>query len=122
MKTSLRAASAGKKLGAKLAKQMAGPVGTTLDHSDTEAETDGFATESEWGERLASSRPLALLSSTISFWLPYSMVLVSTQPIFNLLQDSIRISWARYHEDLSLFSLSMHNLLHLKGMSFFSSG
>ncbi|KAI5480077.1 hypothetical protein MNV49_002042 [Pseudohyphozyma bogoriensis] len=69
---------------------------------------------SEWGDSKATARPLAPSSGSLPFWLPYSLIIVSSAPIYSLLMDILRISWARCHQDVATFALSMHNLLHFK--------
>lgn len=55
-------------------------------------------TESEWGDSAAVVRPLAPLPDSVPFWLPFGLLLISEFPLYNLLSDVLRISWARYHQ------------------------
>ncbi|KDE07824.1 hypothetical protein MVLG_01919 [Microbotryum lychnidis-dioicae p1A1 Lamole] len=121
----VRAARSGKKLGAKLAKQLKSPMGAVLrdgrdwtragnetDTTEFDLETDGFATESEWGDSAATASPLADLPVGLPLWLPYSLILISHAPVYNILSDILRISWARYHQDIASHSLQMERILH----------
>ncbi|SCV71006.1 BQ2448_3768 [Microbotryum intermedium] len=121
----VKAARSGKKLGAKLAKQLKSPMGAVLtegrdwtragndtDTTELDLETDGFATESEWGDSAATASPLADLPVGLPLWLPYSLILVSHAPVYNILSDILRISWARYHQDIASHSLQMERILH----------
>ncbi|GAA6063842.1 hypothetical protein JCM10212_003589 [Sporobolomyces blumeae] len=47
-----------------------------------------------------------------SYWLPYCLTLVSTSPLYNLLSDALRVSWARYYQNLSLHTAQMHHVLN----------
>ncbi|GAA5832149.1 hypothetical protein JCM11251_004256 [Rhodosporidiobolus azoricus] len=112
---------AGRKLGQKLERQMksalgAVPEGGTLlgggIGSETEAETEGQFTESEWETVASSSAPLAALPPpSIPFWLPYSLILISPFPLYNLLRDYLALSWARYHQDIASHALQMERVL-----------
>ncbi|KAK4701078.1 hypothetical protein P7C70_g5159, partial [Phenoliferia sp. Uapishka_3] len=117
----VKAASAGKKLGRRLAAQLASPMGAVMrDGRDwrsagdtTDGETDGgYMTESEWGDNLAAARPLAPVPASVPFWLPFSLVLVSQTPLYDLLSDVLRISWARYHQDIQTHSRHMAFMLN----------
>ncbi|KAL8283666.1 hypothetical protein RQP46_005461 [Phenoliferia psychrophenolica] len=115
-----KAASAGRKLGARLERQMASPMGAVLrerrewsmgDFND--GDTDGgYATETEWGDSPARSRSLAPMQGSHALWIPIALVLVSQIPIYNLLSDVLRISWARYHKDPGLQSRHMRLILN----------
>ncbi|GAA5895118.1 hypothetical protein JCM5296_000885 [Sporobolomyces johnsonii] len=116
-----KAAKAGKKLGEKLAQQMESPMGAVPDdgrawakgaYSDTEGETEANVTESEWEASVAAAAPLADLPSSTPFWLPYALVLVSTSPVYSLLSDVLRISWARYSQSIVSHSLQMERVLN----------
>ncbi|TIA88949.1 hypothetical protein E3P81_03195 [Wallemia ichthyophaga] len=45
------------------------------------------------------------------FWLPYSLTLVSTHPIYDVLADYLSISWAMHSRDISSHSATMKSLL-----------
>ncbi|KAL8283718.1 hypothetical protein RQP46_005513 [Phenoliferia psychrophenolica] len=115
-----KAASAGRKLGARLAKQMASPMGSVVREGrewgrgdTTDGETDGgYVTESEWGDSAATAQPLPQIQATQPLWLPFALVLVSQIPLYNLLSDVLRISWARYHQDFSMHSRHMRLILN----------
>ncbi|BGP12761.1 hypothetical protein JCM10213v2_000678 [Rhodosporidiobolus nylandii] len=116
-----KAARAGKKLGEKLQRQMSSPMGAVPDDgkawangvtSETEAETEGAVTETEWEAAVAAAAPLADLPSSLPLWLPYSIVLVSTCPLYSLLRDAVALSWARYHTDIASHTLQMERILN----------
>ncbi|ORY73405.1 hypothetical protein BCR35DRAFT_354095 [Leucosporidium creatinivorum] len=123
-----KAAKAGRKLGEKLERQLRSPLGAVVGDgvgwnieggggvSETEGETEGFVTESEWGDASSvagqASAALAHLTPSTPFWLPYALILVSEAPVYNLLTDILRISWARYHQDIASHSLQMQRVLH----------
>lgn len=103
-----KAAAAGRKFGERLARQQAtgGIVGAARGKSggnvtsggETEFETEVYM-ESEWEGRgaaplNASATELPFLKSS-TFWLPYALTLISKYPIYDLLSDTLRLSWAR---------------------------
>lgn len=104
-----KAAAAGRKFSERLARQQAngGPVGAArgkinggnvTSGGETEFETEVYM-ESEWEGRgsaplNASASELPFLKSSI-FWLPYALTLISKYPIYDLMTDTLRLSWAR---------------------------
>lgn len=104
-----KAAAAGRKFGERIARQQASgvPVGSKVrgngagnvtSGGETEFETEVYM-ESEWEGRgsaplSASTTELPFLKSS-TFWLPYALTLVSKYPIYDLLTDTLRLSWAR---------------------------
>lgn len=85
-------------------------TGGTSATSDTD--TDAFYSESEF-EGPSSTMPVAQVPGGTPFWLPYSLVLVSRFPIFDLMSDHLRISWARYHQAIGKHSQQMLKMLNL---------
>ncbi|GAA5826786.1 hypothetical protein JCM5353_003234 [Sporobolomyces roseus] len=112
LKKAEKAARVGRRLGRKLREEMERGTGENRNWEETEGETEGNVTESEWEAHIASSAPLADLPPSTSFWLPYTLVLVSTSPLYSLLSDVLRLSWARYHQDIALHSQQMLRLLN----------
>ncbi|KAH8927466.1 hypothetical protein BT69DRAFT_1330378 [Atractiella rhizophila] len=123
----VKAAAAGKRFGEKLESRMESPMGIVPDSgksfggknkgwssgAETDTETEAYMTESEWGE--LSDRggvPLAILPQSTPFWLPYALVLVSRHPLYDLMTDVLRISWARFHSDIARHSLEMSKFLN----------
>lgn len=105
-----KAAAAGRRFGERLARQQASPLGSAGSASrgrgpgnatsggETEVETEAYI-ESEWegggaAPLNASAAKLPFLKSS-TFWLPYALTLVSKYPIYDLLTDTLRLSWAR---------------------------
>lgn len=106
-----KAAAAGRKFGERLARHQASGTGAPLTSKsrgngtgnvtsggETEFETEVYM-ESEWEGRgsaplNASATELPFLKSS-TFWLPYALTLVSKYPIYDLLTDTLRLSWAR---------------------------
>ncbi|GAA5980229.1 hypothetical protein JCM11641_005513 [Rhodosporidiobolus odoratus] len=120
VKKATQAAKAGKRLGERLAKQMSSPMWAVREEgkasrdektSETEAETEGPATDTDWESGLASAALLDPLSPSLPFWLPYALVLLSPFPLYNLLADFLRLSWGRYHADIASHSLQMEKVL-----------
>ena len=123
-----KAAAAGRKFGNKVAREAASPMGNVpslcnrsrprsagTSGGETELETEAYYTESEWeggasGPLSASAAALPFLQSA-HFWLPYALTIVSKYPIYDLLTDTLRLSWARYHLNISRLSLTMRKLL-----------
>jgi hypothetical protein len=62
-------------------------------------QTEAYITESEWEG--TGSAPLNIgavdlpMVKSGTFWLPYALTLVSKYPIYDLLTDTLRLSWAR---------------------------
>lgn len=123
----VKAAAAGKRLGARLeraAKSAMGPLptpdglagrnwnGYASTGGETDTDTEGFCSESEW-DGPASMLPVANLPGGLPFWLPYCLVLVSRMPIYDLMVDHLRISWARYHQAIGKHSQQMLKMLNL---------
>ena len=82
---------------------------------ETELDTEAYYTESEWeggdsGPLTESTTDLPLLQSS-QFWLPYALTIVSKYPIYDLLTDTLRLSWARYHLNITRHSMTMRKLL-----------
>ncbi|WVR04747.1 hypothetical protein IAU60_001758 [Kwoniella sp. DSM 27419] len=46
------------------------------------------------------------------FWMPYAITLVSRYPIYDLLQDFLRLSWARYSKDAKVHLSQIHRVLN----------
>ncbi|KAM0755981.1 hypothetical protein T439DRAFT_351711 [Meredithblackwellia eburnea MCA 4105] len=105
----VKAASASKKLGAKLARQMTSPMGAVPMEgkewgrgaiSDTDGETD-----------IGNAQQLRNLSLPfhlqLHFGFPSHWFLSHRNPY------ALRISWARYHQDISQHSLHMRAILSL---------
>ncbi|GAA5887585.1 hypothetical protein JCM6882_001460 [Rhodosporidiobolus microsporus] len=120
LKQAAKAVKAGKKLGEKLERQMSSAMGAVPDGgnlwagvaSDTEAETEGQFTETEWETVVSSAAPLtALPPPSIPFWLPYSLILISPSPLYSLLRDYLALSWARYHQDIASHAFQMERVL-----------
>lgn len=107
-----KAAAAGRKFGERIARREgSGTVGLQMGSKakghgagnvtsggETEFETEVYM-ESEWEGRgaaplSASTTELPFLKSS-TFWLPYALTLVSKYPIYDLLTDTLRLSWAR---------------------------
>lgn len=106
-----KAAAAGRKYSERITRQQApgrgGPLGSkgkgnatgnVTSGGETEIETEVYM-ESEWEGRgsaplNASATELPFLKSS-TFWLPYALTLVSKYPIYDLLSDTLRLSWAR---------------------------
>ncbi|GAA6001867.1 hypothetical protein JCM10207_002357 [Rhodosporidiobolus poonsookiae] len=108
-----KAAKVGKKLGERLARQMQGAVEAARGAwSDTEPETEQAPTESEWESSAPSTAPLADIPLSLHFWLPYSLILVSSSPLYSFLSDVVRLSWARYHTDIARHALQMERALN----------
>ncbi|BGP52921.1 hypothetical protein JCM8202v2_000478 [Rhodotorula sphaerocarpa] len=51
------------------------------------------------------------LGEETAIWLPYGMVLVSRYPVYDLLSDLLRLSWAQHHRDLASHSWTIRRLL-----------
>ncbi|GAA5850170.1 hypothetical protein JCM8547_001029 [Rhodosporidiobolus lusitaniae] len=120
IKRAAKAARAGKKLGEKLARQMSSPMGINGGArewanglvSDTEGETEANFTESEWEFAAAATPAFDTFPSSTPLWLPYSLILISTLPLFDLLSDVLRLSWAHHHQDIASHSLAMERVLN----------
>lgn len=122
----VKAAAAGRKFGAKLQAASRSPMGilptpeglagrkwsaaTSASGTETE-DTEAFVSESEF-EGPASRLPIAQVPVGTPFWLPYSLVLVSKLPIYDLMTDHLRISWARYHQAIGKHSQQMLKMLN----------
>ncbi|GAA5908326.1 uncharacterized protein JCM6883_004348 [Sporobolomyces salmoneus] len=50
-------------------------------------------------------------SQASTYWLPYNLILVSVSPLFSLLSDVLRFSWARNCHDMALHVRQMQELL-----------
>ena len=109
-----KAAAFSRKFGEKLAKQeMSALTGmksgargrafssatTVTSGEETDLQTEAYITESEWEG--TGSAPLNIgavdlpMVKSGTFWLPYALTLVSKYPIYDLLTDTLRLSWAR---------------------------
>ncbi len=118
----LRAAGAGRKMGRKLEARMIAPSllgqGNSASRpgtADTDAETENYMTESEWeGPQSAAAalQNVKALPTNMPLWLPFALTLVSRFPIYDLMLDVLRISWARYHLSISDHSLSMTRFIN----------
>ncbi|KAA1138839.1 hypothetical protein PGTUg99_020211 [Puccinia graminis f. sp. tritici] len=99
-----------------------------FESTDTE-DADGFFSESEWEtgtELLSDNIAGRLASSSLNFhdtqnssiapntplWLPYCLVLISKFPLYDLLVDHLKISWARYHNSIYKHSQEMLKMLN----------
>jgi hypothetical protein len=104
-----------------------------FESTDTE-DADGFFSESEWEtgtELLSDNLAGRLASSSLNFhdtqntfiapntplWLPYCLVLISKFPLYDLLVDHLKISWARYHNSIFKHSQEMLKMLNLLVLS-----
>lgn len=91
-----KAAAAGRRFGKKITKTAQAPSGGS--GAETEMDTEAFFSETDWE---AGGAPLNVSTSALpflqssSFWLPYALTLVSKYPIYNLLVDTLKLSWAR---------------------------
>ncbi|GAA6032712.1 hypothetical protein JCM8097_000754 [Rhodosporidiobolus ruineniae] len=124
VKAAAKATRVGKKLGERLERQLRSPMGLAPEGasgkawasgtwSETEGETEPPFSESEWESTApVSSVPLTPLSPTSSFWLPYSLILVSPLPLYDILSDALRLSWLRYHTDIAAHALQMERVLN----------
>lgn len=52
------------------------------------------------------------LSVTTPLWLPYCLILISKFPLYDLMVDHLKISWARYHNSIYKHSLEMLRMLN----------
>ncbi|GAA6050479.1 hypothetical protein JCM3770_002616 [Rhodotorula araucariae] len=117
-----KAARAGRQFSSQLLEQMnaqkadAGMSSETTTSAASETET-GTETEGrssldlEEAPALSSPRTVEHLNG-VSLWLPYHIVLVSTSPLYTVLSDVVRHSWARYHHNLAAHSLQMERMLN----------
>ncbi|GJN91622.1 hypothetical protein Rhopal_004645-T1 [Rhodotorula paludigena] len=121
VKRGARAARAGQRLSKVLLEQLrqnepaADDAATTTGGapSETDAGTDGRASfELDDPPPIPVGRFLEHLDRS-PLWLPYAIVLVSTSPLYTLLSDAVRLSWARYHSHLASHSLQMERLLNM---------
>ncbi|GAA5834372.1 hypothetical protein JCM9279_004298 [Rhodotorula babjevae] len=113
-----KAARAGKRLSSQLLERMRGEK---EDEADGERTASGAASESETeGRPSLDLEDAPAMPSPFPFdddfdhdplWLPYAIVLISTSPLYAFLSDVVRLSWARYHQDLTAHSLQMERLL-----------
>ncbi|KAJ7783780.1 AEX-3 domain-containing protein [Mycena maculata] len=80
---------------------------------ETDAETDGAASESEF-EAASTHGPgestLFLPGDTV-FWLPYALTLVSRHPVYDLMRDYLTLSWARFSKDVQSHTLQISKIL-----------
>ncbi|GAA5923028.1 uncharacterized protein JCM15063_003503 [Sporobolomyces koalae] len=53
------------------------------------------------------------MPATTDFWLPSSVILISTSPQFALLSDVLRLSWARSSGDIALLSRQIRPILNM---------
>lgn len=94
------------------------------ESTDTE-DTEGFLSESEWEMCGEPSRQVIIhkanldrqdiseqLSINTPFWLPYCLVLISKFPLYDLMVDHLKISWARYHHSIFKHSQEMLKMLN----------
>ncbi|KAJ7125580.1 AEX-3 domain-containing protein [Mycena crocata] len=93
------------------AKKNRGPWGD----AETDAETDGAASESEFeGASTVGHGPgestLFLPGDTV-FWLPYALTLVSRHPVYDLMRDYLTLSWARFSKDVQSHTLQISKIL-----------
>ncbi|KAG0147218.1 hypothetical protein CROQUDRAFT_656323 [Cronartium quercuum f. sp. fusiforme G11] len=122
----VKAAAAGKRFGARLERATKSAMGAlptpdglagrnwtgyTSTGGETDTDTEGFVSESEW-DGPASMLPVANLPGGTPFWLPYCLVLLSRMPIYDLMADHLRISWARYHQAIGKHSQQMLKMLN----------
>ncbi|KAH9812207.1 AEX-3 domain-containing protein [Melampsora americana] len=121
----VKAAAAGKRFGARLQRATNSAMGVlpTPDGlagknwsvynsgAETDTDTEGFVSESEW-DGPASMLPIANLPGGTPFWLPYCLILISKMPIYDLMTDHLRISWARYHQAIGKHSQQMLKMLN----------
>ncbi|GAA5913516.1 hypothetical protein JCM8208_000697 [Rhodotorula glutinis] len=112
-----KAARAGKRLSNQLLERMRGEEedgtegGRTTPGAASESETEGRPSfDLDDAPAMPSPFPFDDLDDD-PLWLPYAIVLVSTSPVYALLSDVVRLSWARYHQDLTAHSLQMERLL-----------
>lgn len=99
---------------------------SAVGSTDTE-DAEGFFSESEWetGTELVSDNIAHRLlnnvksdnskntpSVTTPLWLPYCLVLISKYPLYDLMVDHLKISWARYHNSIYKHSLEMLRMLN----------
>ncbi|BGP36727.1 hypothetical protein JCM10449v2_000629 [Rhodotorula kratochvilovae] len=113
-----KAARAGRKLSSQLLEQMNGEEadgetdGGTTTGAASETDTEGRPSfDLEDAPAMPTSRMVEHLDGA-PLWLPYNIVLVSTSPLYTLLSDIVRLSWARYHQDLAAHSLQMERVLN----------
>lgn len=112
MAKAVKAAASSRKTAKKIEKMASGANAGTLSGTETEMETEAFFTEAEDPSMLGLNRGSIMLPST-PLWLPFSMTLVSRWPVYNLMSDCIRLSWARHHQDMSKHSLAINRFLNL---------
>ncbi|KAH9470546.1 hypothetical protein Pst134EA_007795 [Puccinia striiformis f. sp. tritici] len=99
-----------------------------VESSDTE-ENECFFSDSDWetGTEVVSDKitsgllnnPVGSddtvhdsLSPNTPLWLPYCLVLISKFPLYDLLVDHLKISWARYHNSILKHSQEMLKMLN----------
>ncbi|MBW0481814.1 hypothetical protein O181_021529 [Austropuccinia psidii MF-1] len=134
----VKAAAAGKRLGARLERAARNPMGnlptpeglagrpwSAVSHGsrrgslnsssnpnlETDTETEAFYSESEW-DGPSNNLPITHLPIGTPFWLPYCLILISRFPIYDLLTDYLRINWARYHHAIGKHSQQMIKILN----------
>ncbi|KAJ7092723.1 AEX-3 domain-containing protein [Mycena epipterygia] len=84
--------------------------------AETDAETDGAASESEFegastvGGHGPGESTLFLPGDTV-FWLPYALTLVSRHPVYDLMRDYLTLSWARFSKDVQSHTLQISKIL-----------
>ncbi|WAQ82704.1 hypothetical protein PtA15_3A68 [Puccinia triticina] len=93
-------------------------AGESTDTDDPE----GFFSDSEWetGTELLSDHIASRLTNNTStqtapnapLWLPFCLVLISKFPLYDLLVDHLKISWARYHNSIYKHSQEMLKMLN----------
>lgn len=83
--------------------------------AETEMETEAYFSETDYDRPNQGSKSTGIVVPPTPLWLPFSLTLVSRAPLYELMSDVLRISWARHHQDISKHSLTLNNFLNTPG-------
>ncbi|GAA5980554.1 hypothetical protein JCM10908_001689 [Rhodotorula pacifica] len=98
----------GRRLSSRLERQMHGE-GSSDAHSDAEISEGSAKTTAP--DTPQQSTCFEDDDADLPAWIPYTIVLVSRYPIYSLLSDVLRLSWAQNHRNLDDHTRTMRRLL-----------
>ncbi|GMK57249.1 hypothetical protein CspeluHIS016_0400830 [Cutaneotrichosporon spelunceum] len=85
---------------------------TTSETGFSDSDLDTTFTSTYDADYSADGMSAAYGESTDVFWLPYALTLVSRYPIYDVMQDYLRLSWARYSKDARSHMRQVFTLLN----------
>lgn len=116
----VKAAASSRKT-AKRIERMTGPnYSGEKSGAETEMETENYFSETDYDRPNQVGKSTGIIVPPSPLWLPFSLTLVSRAPLYELMSDVLRISWARHHQDISKHSLTLNNFLNTPGKLYFT--